>query len=147
MNKLKIARKYLARENKKWPAEPKPVPPDSWPEFLTQSMKGALLVAVWRSQKYLVQQYVEKSGVSRLTVCRTALNNNGQWRDNITWDELQWIKSAVGFGDRMAVEIFPADDDIVNVRNMRHLWILDKPLSFAWKKGEKNNEKIENWKP
>ena len=35
----------------------------------------------------------------------------------------------------MAVEVFPADDQVVNVANMRHLWVLPEPLPFAWEKG------------
>ncbi|EOG1815585.1 hypothetical protein ACK3RA_000943 [Enterobacter hormaechei] len=49
-------------------------------------------------------------------------------------DALQEIKSAVGYGDRDAVEIYPRDSDVVNVANMRHLWITPEPIAFAWRK-------------
>jgi len=130
MNKLKIARKYMKKENKKWPAEPVPVPPEKWPQLKPPS--GAKVVAVWRSKKYVIQQYVEKSGANRLTICRTILGDDGDWGDNITWDELQQIKAAVGFGDCWAVELFPPDDNVVNVANMRHLWILPSAPDFGW---------------
>ena len=61
------------------------------------------------------------------------MNPDGRWKDDITWDELQEIKRQAGYGNQMAVEIYPDDLDIVNVANMRHLWILDEPLPIGWK--------------
>ncbi len=52
----------------------------------------------------------------------------------LVWDELQRIKSECGYGNTDAIEIYPADDDVVNVANMRHLWILDSRIPFAWRK-------------
>ena len=42
------------------------------------------------------------------------------------------VKREIGFGDWYALEIFPRDGDIVNVANMRHLWMLATPLSIGW---------------
>ncbi len=55
----------------------------------------------------------------------------------MTWEELQEIKRQVGIGDFFAVEIFQRDKDIVNVANMRHLWVLPDPLDFGWMTSEK----------
>lgn len=44
--------------------------------------------------------------------------------DGVSWDALQWVKGAVGYADCEAVELYPPDDRIVNVANMRHLWVL-----------------------
>lgn len=87
----------------------------------------------WRNRDYLVQLY-DDAGFERLTVNRAELsaNDRGHWRDGITWDELQRIKAEVGFGDRWAVEVFPPDAALVNVSNMRHLWVLPEPPAFGW---------------
>lgn len=79
----------------------------------------------------LVQIYDERNGVIRLSINRVT-RHKGQWADKMTWDELQAIKHDVGFGDYFAVEIYPKDKDVVNVANMRHLWVLPRPLGFAW---------------
>lgn len=92
----------------------------------------AMPARVWQSKKYLVQAYSESNGIVRLSINRTT-RHAGNWNDKLTWDELQDIKRDVGFGDFMAVEIYPRDKDIVNVANMRHLWVLPLPLSFGWK--------------
>ena len=42
----------------------------------------------------------------------------------LTWAHLQELKGMCGHGKREAVEIYPADDAVVNVANMRHLWLL-----------------------
>lgn len=39
----------------------------------------------------------------------------------------------------MAVEIYPAERDIVNVANMRHLWVLPERLPFGWRRDETGN--------
>lgn len=91
---------------------------------------------VWRSVGFLVQQYSEECTVpviARLTVCRTDRKGD-RWNDGISWDDLQEIKRLCGFGNFDAVEIYPSDEDVVNVANMRHLWVLCYPVKFAWRK-------------
>jgi hypothetical protein len=88
-------------------------------------------IEAWRSRGFLLQVFREIDGVQRLSVCRTS-HNGHSWDENITWDDLQRLKAECGRGDRMAVEIYPADRHVVNVANMRHLWVLPEPLSFAW---------------
>lgn len=86
------------------------------------------LEQVWKDNKFLVQIYKKENGVTRLSI-RTIDGSDG-----ISWDELNLIKLKVGFGNFDAVEVYPRQRDIVNVANMRHLWVLDKPIPFAWRK-------------
>ena len=88
---------------------------------------------VWRSKSFLVQVFKEADGVTRLSVIRTAVRVDGDWADGISWDDLQRLKSECGRGSLDAVEVYPADGEVVNVANMRHLWVLPVRLSFAWK--------------
>lgn len=87
----------------------------------------------WVSRKYLVQLFEQADGAQRMSICRTTLDESGHWEDGLTWEELQQIKAEVGFGSAWAVEIYPPEDDVVNVANMRHLWLLSAPLQFGWK--------------
>lgn len=75
----------------------------------------------------------------RISVNRTAIKRDGQYTEEVTWQALQDLKQQCGYGDRIAVEIFPADIDIVNVANMRHLWVYPPGyvLGFGWKRGQK----------
>lgn len=43
---------------------------------------------------------------------------------NITWDELQAIKTAVWGADARAIEVYPREADVVNSGFFRHLWRL-----------------------
>ncbi len=46
------------------------------------------------------------------------------WRrdgERLSWEELQAVKQRV-WGDRVAVEVYPAERDVVNLRHTRHLW-------------------------
>jgi len=81
----------------------------------------------------MVQVYSEAGGIVRLSVCRTKLAGD-RWKDGIGWDDLQAIKNKVGYPDSDALEVYPASSDVVNVANMRHLWVMPAPVPFAWRK-------------
>lgn len=120
----------LSRENARHPAWLVPIPRAEWPIGYP-----AHLLEAWRSRDWLVQVF-EDGGTLRLSVCRTALAPRGErWADGISWDDLQRLKRECGRGHLDAVEIYPADRDVVNVANMRHLWLVEPGvLPFAWRK-------------
>jgi hypothetical protein len=122
-------RRALERENAKISLVLERVPKDRWPSHPDN------LTEVWRSRGFLVQVFAEAADMTRLSVCRTSIDaSSGRWKEDITWEELQRLKRECGRGHLDAVEIYPADRDVVNVANMRHLWVMDRPLSFAWRK-------------
>lgn len=91
-------------------------------------------IAVWRSNRFLVQLFEPRQGGQRISINRTMVDTGtGRWVDGITWEEIQTIKSKIGFGDRIAVEIYPENSQVVNVANMRHIWLVED-VPFAWRK-------------
>jgi hypothetical protein len=125
---------FMEKENAKWPAELTPVPEAAWPASPPGHHQP---VGVWRSREFVAQVFQEADGVIRLSVNRTHIDPADlRWVDGITWDELQALKRQVGLGDRFAVEVYPADLDVVNVGNLRHLWVLPASLSFAWRRND-----------
>jgi hypothetical protein len=122
----------LDAENAKWPEHLVEMPRSKW-EHLPQIQ--AKISKVWRSRRFLVQQYEKNQGAIRLSVIKAQTSDHpGSFADGITWDELQEIKSQCGFGDCTAVEIYPPDAHVINVANMRHLWIVEIPFGFQWRK-------------
>lgn len=109
------------------------VPAAEWPNTPTSTTQKR--VAVWRSRDYLVQVF-DQGGITRMTVSRTRIKEDGNWEEGITWDELMAIKTAIGYGDQWAVEIFPPVEHLVNVGNLRHLFIVDEP-DFGWVRAAK----------
>lgn len=102
------------------------------PIDLEQLSRTPGMIAVWRSNRFLVQMFEPMNGGQRISINRTMVcEETGRWLDGITWDEIQKIKQQIGFGDRHAVEVYPPDSEIVNVANLRHIWLVDAPL-FAW---------------
>lgn len=87
---------------------------------------------VWESADYLVQVYEQVDGQTRITVNRTA-RVHGQWAEGITWDALQEIKRQIGRGDRLAVEVYPPDPHVIDVANLRHLWLLPEGTHIGWR--------------
>lgn len=117
-------RKSWNKENAKRPLRMTEIPLAEIP------FKRKLLKA-WASRDFLAQAFDEITCL-RLSVSRTEIKGDGRWADKITWEELQQVKRECGYGDFYAIEIYPQDRDIVNVANMRHLWILSNPLSIGW---------------
>lgn len=125
-------RRQLERENAKRPAVLREVPRDMWP---INGPVDASRSRVWLSRSFLVQEFVASNGAAfRLSVSRTT-HNGDRWAENITWDELMQIKRECGYANADAVEIYPSDADVVNVANMRHLWIVEGFIPFKWRKG------------
>lgn len=104
-------------------------PRADWPDYLRTHQ--APPDEVWRSRAFLVQiRYKPKDGlggVAEMMSIRRTIHGAP-----ITWDELQVIKRDVGRGDRCAVEVYPEDRHLVDVAEMRHLWILAERPAFAW---------------
>lgn len=127
----RAAARYMAQESAKWPNTLKEWPRTDWPK------PNDLILRVWRSRQFLVQEHPAQSpAIVRLSVLRSnGLANDGGWKEDITWVELQRLKREAGYGDHDAVEVFPPDCDLVNVANIRHLWILPSGhLPFVWRK-------------
>lgn len=93
----------------------------------------------WRSRAYIVQLYeIAAEGAHRITVGRSmgaSVIRPGK-RDTrpMSWDELTWIKGAIGFGDHWCVEIYPPAAECVTLCNLRHLWVLGGAPPFGWRK-------------
>lgn len=124
----KKIRQQMLRDNARRPLVLERVPPEQWPP----NRRDGNLIEVWCSRKYLVQVYQEDRGMLRASINRTTLRADGRWEENLTWDEMQEIKRQIGRGICYAVEVLPMDCDIVNVANMRHMWILPEPLPIGW---------------
>lgn len=103
---------------------------------LTTSPTGVPIpegVQVWGSRDHLAVLYHDPNGHDRLTINSTLMDRStGRWDDGITWDELMAIKAQCGFADRWAVEVYPPDAEVVDVANLRHLWLLPAPPPYAW---------------
>ena len=131
MNPSRQQLRQLARDNRQWPEALKEVPREDWTDIPGM---GGDRIAVYRSREFLVQVFAEKDGINRLSVNRTSWDHQrGSWSQNVTWDELQRLKTEAGYADQDAVEVYPSAGDVVNVANMRHLWILPNKLPFAWR--------------
>ena len=127
--------KAADKENLTWPVVPILIPPKEWQgkEYLPAGLRE-----VYRSRFYLIQVYQIPGKAfpdyARVSVQRSedaAFRQDKGKHPPISWDALQEIKNQIGFGDRLALEVYPPDSELVNVAPMRHLWI--SPLwEAAW---------------
>lgn len=123
--------RFMDRENKTFPVDRLvEIPRNEWPV-----KQHAKLSRVLRCRDFLVQVFAEPNDVLRLSIQRCAFDRtSGRWKDGITWDDLQHLKTLAGYGDRVGLEIYPPDRDMVNVANLRHLWIVPSAPEFMWRR-------------
>lgn len=50
----------------------------------------------------------------------------------ISWKEKQWIKDSLFGEDRIAIEVFPSKDRLVDAANMYHLWVFPKGFELPF---------------
>lgn len=82
------------------------------------------LDSVWRNKKYTVMVWNVPAG-KKITISRNEWDSHTcRYKDGITWDEIMEIKRGVGFGNQNAVEFYPPDNEVINIANVRHIWIL-----------------------
>lgn len=86
-----------------------------------KSFFGEDAIGVWQDADFYVAAFQEPLAI-RLDVVRHDL------ADGVTWDQLRAVKVGCGFGDFDAVEFFPAERDVLNTGNVRHLYIFTEPL-------------------
>jgi hypothetical protein len=122
----------LYMENRSWPSTMTAIAQEQWPS----AIQDASRVAVFRSSSFLAQLFRPLDGGQRLSINRTEITREGDWRADISWEELMRVKAECGFADCWAVEVFPPKLHVVNVANMRHLWLLPSAPAFAWRKTE-----------
>lgn len=124
-------RRELERENARWSNFLTRVAESDWTEGMRSMLRRP--IEAWRSRHFALMVYAEPNDIERLSICRAAIAGD-RWQDGISWDDLMELKRQCGRGDKCAVEIFPQDSEIVNVANMRHLWVLPYSPPFMWKK-------------
>lgn len=132
-NERRAAVKYARREVEKRTVELSPL---TRAEILKHYPGANPPSQAWVSRRYMVQLFDEDpfQGIDtrRMSVNRVTLGPDGRWVDGLTWDELQALKAEIGFGDWYGLEIYPRARDLVNVANLRHLWLLAHPLDLGW---------------
>lgn len=129
-NALQYLRSQMAKENRKFTEK-----------FIKAQVKGGAhpskgFLEAYRNNKFLVQVFLE-NGITRISINRTMLEDDGiHWKQGITWDEIQNIKNEIGFADKCFVELYPAEKDVVDVANIRHIFIMDPAPVFMWRKDD-----------
>lgn len=103
-------------------------------------------VKTWCNRSYLAMLFPVTDGLAlgRLTVQRTRasilLRPENRDDRSIGWEELHYVKNAIGFSEYWAVEIYPPVTDCANVSNMRHLWLVESDqVPFAWRASDGPN--------
>lgn len=89
---------------------------------------GEKAIGVWQSDEFRAAAFKD-GDATRLSIVRHDL------KGGLGWDDLQRIKNACGFADKDAVEFYPAEKDVINTGNLRHLYIFDQPLALIRRHG------------
>lgn len=105
------------------------------PDLHSEAGKLNGIKEIWLSKYFAVRVIHHKDGTERLQISKTTFDEKrNSWEGGITWDELQEVKSQCGRGDKLAVEVFPKDENVINEGNYRHLWIIPEEAPYIWAK-------------
>ena len=89
------------------------------------------LDSIWRNKKFTVMVWNVPAG-KKMTISRNTWDSHAcRYKDGITWDEIMEIKRGIGMGEENAVEFYPPDSEVINIANVRHIWILPKSATDA----------------
>lgn len=50
----------------------------------------------------------------------------------ISWKEKQWLKNSLFGENRVAVEVFPSKDRLVDAANMYHIWVFEEEFELPF---------------
>ena len=86
---------------------------------LKSSSRSRYLVGFYANATYSVQVYdkFEHAGITWLLIRR---HDEGK---DFPWYDLQHAKNSIVGEDRLAVEVFPPEAELVDDANIRHLWV------------------------
>ncbi len=80
----------------------------------------------YKNNLYTVQQFERSSEWGLITLLMVRRNDQEPVRN---WTHMQRIKNELMGRERVAVEVYPAESDLVDDANMYHLWVM--PEDFA----------------
>ncbi len=83
-----------------------------WPKGLEKFFQNTM---------YSVQLHRKPSDWGEIILLMVRRNDEGPIR---SWSDMQRIKNEIVGKDRVAVEVYPPESDLVDQANMYHLWVL-----------------------
>jgi len=111
------------------------IPISEWPLAVASMTKPPIMA--FRSRDFFAAFYDDPNGYLRMSVQRVVQFGDGNWKDGITWDEMQRVKAQCGFAESWMVEVYPPESEVVNVANIRHLFLLAEAPPYSWQKGDR----------
>ena len=65
---------------------------------------------------------------------------NPIWKDGISWENLMKVKKAIGMDEWWGLEAYPPEKLMVNVANMRNIFLQKEKPKWAWGPECKENQ-------
>ena len=132
-DKAEFNRLRRAYQKRLWtfPLDLQPIPKEEFVALIADKQDHNPPRKMWRSRTFLVQLFKDKTDY-RLSINRCGIDAKGNWKGDITWDELMECKRQCGYGSHWAMEVYPPDEHLVNVANIRHLFLVEQPPPYAW---------------
>jgi hypothetical protein len=130
---VKKIQKHLREQSFKYGNVLQVVPAAELPDVRNvAATMSCVVVGAWRSRHHLVVEYIEPTGFHRLTMQCAQVDAQGKWLQGLTWDTMMELKEQSGHGDKWGVECFPPIANVVNVSNLRHIFLLTEKPPYAW---------------
>lgn len=85
--------------------------------------------AVFVNNRYVVQIYLRSTEWGEIEHLAIRRNDAEMVR---SWSDMQRIKNELCGAERVGLEVFPAESDLVDEANMAHVWVLPSGFSLPF---------------
>lgn len=83
----------------------------------------------WKNSLYTVQLFTKPSEWGDIKLLMVRRNDEGPIR---SWSDMQRVKNELAGEDRIAVEVYPKEADLIDQANMYHLWVLPEGFNLPF---------------
>lgn len=96
------------------------------PDALCHPSRSPYLVRFWVNGTYSVQLHRPPA----FSLIELLMIRRHDEQPVHSWSDLQRIKNELIGNDRMAVEVYPREEDLVDSANMYHLWVFPEEMTL-----------------
>lgn len=90
------------------------------------ALAAKIAAEAYSDGKWIVTKGETPRGMNHLAIHRCDGSVDHDWR------ELQRIKTAIAGADRWAAELYPPEDQLIDIANQYHLWVLPAGKRFPF---------------
>ena len=96
------------------------------------SVSSRIIFTEWGKVEHATIQYNPDAFIKEKSIEQRLMEITGDGSRDIPWSIKQEIKNELWGKDRIAIEVFPQDKNLVDVQDCYHLWVMPKGFKMPF---------------